>query len=376
MPTALKEKQDGLRFLLEPLSRMYAFLMWARRALYTAELLPRWTPPCPTVSVGNIGWGGSGKTPLAGWLLAWAAQRTVSAVLLTRGYRAKPLRYPHLVTAESLPEEAGDEPLLLARENPQARVLVDPSRRRAGELAARKFKPEMIVLDDGFQHLAVKRDVDLVLLTPQDLHAGWNLVIPAGTWREPEGALTAAGAFLIKAAPDEFKALRKLADQRLVVFERPVFSFSLAPLGLKRVNREERAGDFESKPYLLVSGVGDPEQVERTARSYLGYGPKRHLAYPDHHFFTKEDALEIEGLAAQVRCPYVLCTPKDAVKLGELAGDSFWTLDVQVEFGPTLYSAEPFPAWWELRWQGLRAHYRRLREEAEAKAAAQGGKKG
>lgn len=365
MPS-LAEKQDRLRHVLGPLSRLYAFLMWSRRALYAAGYIKRWAPPCPTVSVGNIGSGGSGKTPLAGWFLAWAGQHAVPAVLLTRGYKARPQRYPHLVTSKCLPEEAGDEPLMLARENPAARVLVDPARRRAGEFAAREFNPKLIVLDDAFQHLDVQRDLDLVLLTPNDLGAGWNRVIPAGTWREGEGALLAADAFLIKVSRDRFKHLRNLVEQRLMVFEKPIFSFSLAPTGLKRVNREERHGDFEAKPYLLVSGVGDPDQVERTAFRYLGYGPQRHLAFPDHHFFTKDDALEIEARAQQARCPYVLCTPKDAVKLGDMAGDIFWTFDLNVEFGPCLYSPDPFPAWWEHRWQSLNQHYRKLREEQAA----------
>ncbi|MDD4952717.1 MAG: tetraacyldisaccharide 4'-kinase [Desulfovibrionaceae bacterium] len=346
--------QRRLRPVLSPFGYAFGLIMRLRRYLYETGRLPRWTAPCLTVSVGNIGWGGSGKTPLAGWLLGWAAQRGLQAALLTRGYGARPEKYPYLVGAESLAEEAGDEPLLLARENPGARVLVDPRRRRAGALACRLYNPALLVLDDGFQHLAVERDLDLVLLRPRDLLSQWNQVIPAGTWREGAEALSRAGAFVLKSRKTTFDKLRPVMEKRLGALGRPVFQFSLVPRGIRRVLGREWANDFDGARYLLVSGVADPSQVKRTARRYFGYPPERCMEFRDHHMFTKNDADDILAEARSAGCEAVLCTPKDAVKLGPLAGAGFWTFDLELVFGQSMFTASNFDVWWTRRYEALR----------------------
>ena len=143
--------------------------------------------------MGNISWGGTGKTPVVGWLLGWAAQKKLKAVVLSRGYKGKPPALPFLVEACGSPLESGDEPLMLAKLFPGASVLVDPVRSRAVRFAEKTLSPGLFVLDDGFQHLGVSRDLNILLLTPDDLGAGWNRVIPGGTWRENSGALADAG---------------------------------------------------------------------------------------------------------------------------------------------------------------------------------------
>jgi tetraacyldisaccharide 4'-kinase len=164
--------------LLSPPAALYAAVMSLRAAAYARGVLPSWRPPRPCVSVGNIRWGGTGKTPVCSWLLDWAAQSNKQCVLLTRGYRAHPPNLPFLVEPDTSPDEAGDEPLLLARANPAAKIVVDPKRARAGKWAWDAWQPDLFVLDDGLQHMAVARDVNLALLTPQDLDTDWNKVIP------------------------------------------------------------------------------------------------------------------------------------------------------------------------------------------------------
>lgn len=367
--------QKALRPVLTPLGAVYSGIMAARRALYERGALARWSPPAPCVAVGNIGWGGTGKTPLCGWLLSWAAGRGLRAVLLTRGYGARAKSHPYLVPPGGLAEEAGDEPLLLAREHPGAAVVVDPLRARGGRFAAGKLSPGFYLLDDGFQHLAVERDLNLVLLRAEDLGDQWGRVIPAGSWREGPSALSRAGAFLLKVGPKTLARLEKPLTARLGGLGKPVFSFALEPTAVRRVTDNERRGGFEGAPYVLVSGVGNPGQVERTATTFLGRTPARHLVFGDHHFFTKRDVARILQEARALGCGHVLCTPKDAVKLGPMADETFWTLDLEVRFGPSLFTQARFDEWWDRRWDTLvlRQTERQTREERRRAEKARGG---
>ncbi|MGE4553703.1 MAG: tetraacyldisaccharide 4'-kinase, partial [Desulfovibrionaceae bacterium] len=334
---------------------LYGALMAAREQAYVRGWLRSWRPSVPTVSVGNIGWGGSGKTPLSGWLLHWAGARGIPAALLTRGYRARPERYPYLVAPDALAEEAGDEPLLLARANPGARVLVDPVRRRAGALAVERFRARLLVLDDGFQHLAVQRDLNLCLLTPHDVGPGWGRVCPAGTWREAAAALGRADAFLVKCGNRRFKDLADRLRARLGGFRRPIFSMQLRPVGVRNLVSGEARRDFEGLPYLLATGVADPGQVATTAARLLGNGPAAQVGYPDHHLFTRRDVAALESRARDLGCRFILCTAKDAVKLGPMATPAFHCLETVVGFGPTLGAPRPFPLWWADRFAELNA---------------------
>ncbi|WP_319470971.1 tetraacyldisaccharide 4'-kinase [uncultured Pseudodesulfovibrio sp.] len=358
--------QNSLAPILKPLSWVYGAGMCMRDSLYRRGLIRSWEPEALTVSVGNIGWGGSGKTPVAGWLLDWAEKNNIEALLLTRGYKAKPVSYPYLVKPGALPEEAGDEPLMLATEHRKAHVVVDPDRTRGGKWAMKKFHPRLVILDDGFQHMAVKRHFNLVLLRIEDLDSQWNRVIPSGSWREPPSALNRADAFMIKASPNAFKKLGPYLTERLGKFRKPVFSFQIRPTSVQHVLTQERRPDLGGARYLLVSGVGSPKQVQHTTQKYFGYPPAKHLVYPDHHSYTKNDVLDLQAAARNLECEAIVCTPKDAVKLGPMCTEEFWQLNLRTDFGPsTIGQDSPFDAWWGRRFETFD---RRRREGLQAAA--------
>lgn len=343
--------------VLKPLAWVYGVGMRLREGLYKRGLFRTWQPAALTVSVGNIGWGGTGKTPIAGWLLDWAQHKGIEALLLTRGYKAKPVKYPYLVQSGALVEEAGDEPLMLATSHPRAHVIVDPNRIRGGQWGVKQFNPKLVVLDDGFQHMAVERHVNLVLLKPADLASQWNMVIPAGSWRESMSALDRADAFMIKVGPTNFAKLKPYFKERLERFHKPIFSFQVQPTGIRQVLRGNTERDFDGGSYLLVTGVGDPELVKRTATSYFGYKPMKHLVYRDHHFYTKSDVLEMQTVARKFGCEAILCTPKDAVKLGPMCTEMFWQFDLRVDFGPSSIGENtPFTTWWNRRYDTFSLH--------------------
>ncbi|OGR39861.1 MAG: tetraacyldisaccharide 4'-kinase [Desulfovibrionales bacterium GWA2_65_9] len=364
----IPELQRRLRPLLLPLGALYAQLMRLRRWLYERGTLGVWRPPCPSISVGNIGWGGSGKTPLCGHLLRWAGKHEEHGVVLTRGYGAKPKRLPLLVTPGADPAQAGDEPLLLAKTHRLARIVVDPKRKRGGTWACERFDPDFVLLDDGFQHLGVARDIDLVLLTPQDLLEGWGRVCPVGSWREGTSALVRASAFLIKVVPGKQPGLSQAIEERLRPLGQPIFTFALKPKGLARLDGSDRAGDLGGADYVLASGIADPAQAAATAAKLLGREPRQVLAFADHHAFTPADVAQIR--AAANGAPVVV-TAKDAVKLRRLADTGgFWTLRTELRFGPKYNADAEFDDWFGARFDELAAHHRQAFREAMQKALA------
>lgn len=339
--------------LLRPLGLLYAEIMNMRRMLYAGGRLSAYRPACPVVSVGNIAWGGSGKTPLAGWVLNFARAASLRAVVLSRGYRANPGAAPLHVRHDTPVEQAGDEALMLARAFPQAAVIAFPRRADAARYAEARFSPDLIILDDGMQHLAVQRDINIVLLRPDDLGPDWKRVIPSGPWREGLSALASASAFALKAEAEEFSRLEGLAWQRLERFAKPLFSFRMVPTGLRSLfpSADEGSGQAAAhrldRPYALVSGVGNPRSVEETALRLLGRPAVRHFAFADHHPYSENDVLAVRGMLP-VPLP-VVCTAKDAVKLGAFRkawnGLPVWVLETEATFGPSLFTDEEFPAW-------------------------------
>ncbi|GAB6061092.1 tetraacyldisaccharide 4'-kinase [Desulfonatronum parangueonense] len=348
---------------------IYSGLMAWRAQAYGKGVLRRWRPPCPCISVGNIRWGGTGKTPVCHWLLNWASRSGMRSVVLTRGYRSRPPALPYLVRPESRPAEAGDEPLLLAQANPDAHVVVDPKRSRSGKWAWSKWSPDLFLLDDGFQHLPVIRDVNLALLLPQDLDQDWNRVLPSGPWREGPKALARADAFLIKLPDlDNFPTFaRELVASRLSLFGKPIFFFAPSPKGLTNLLTSEqthRLPERHDNTYMLVSGVANPALVDHTASALLGAAPRRHDAFADHHAFSPRDIDDIVRKAKTAGAGHVVCTAKDAVKIRDIipldTPVQWWSLDMTIRFASLSDEAPRFAEWLE---QSLKSARQILSEE-------------
>ena len=328
-----------------------------RRRLFRNGVLAAWDPPSFCVSVGNISWGGTGKTPVVDWLLSWCAHHGKKAAVLTRGYRARPPVLPFPVRPEGSPSECGDEPLMLAQRHPDAQVVIDHKRARSGRALAASSMPDIFILDDGFQHLHVRRDLDLVLLDSDDVRANagrerppsnWNTVLPAGTWREPASALADASAFLIKTTPEDWPSLVPDLARKQLSWPRPVFAFRMKPETLRPLGASPAATPGGLGAFILATGIGKPEQAEDTVLRFFGRKPERVIAFPDHCDFRQaRTALESPGLP-------LVCTGKDAVKIAPLQlSVPCYSLDAEAEF----FAALPppggsggelsFPAWWE-----------------------------
>src|SRR2546422_2448081 len=202
-PGSSDQRSSFLRWPLRALAWPYGLAVRARTALYERGWLPRRRLPCRVVSVGNLTVGGTGKTPVVISIAEWLLARGKRVGVLSRGYRRRS-RAPQLLVSDGRtilegPAEAGDEPHLIAWRCPGAVVAVGTDRYRLGRWVLERFPIDCFVLDDGFQHLALHRDVDLLLIDASD-PAGLEALLPAGRLREPLSAAARATALLLTRA--------------------------------------------------------------------------------------------------------------------------------------------------------------------------------
>ncbi|HVS02963.1 MAG TPA: tetraacyldisaccharide 4'-kinase, partial [Thermoanaerobaculia bacterium] len=296
-----------------PWQRLYATAHRWRARWYAgrAKRLPR-----PAVSLGNLHWGGTGKTPLVAAVAARLRDRGLSVAVLSRGY-GRSTRGPLLVSRGDGPEvdpwRAGEEPFLLAEQLPGVAVVVAERRHAGGLLALAELArpPDLFVLDDAFSHLALARDLDLLVLPAADPLAGGKLP-PAGRLREPLAAAGRAHALLLTGAGAAPEAAREVARElRCFGFTGPAFA---APTRVAAPRLA--AGDDPGREagLLLVTGIARPERVRQAAEA-LGLALRGHLAYPDHHPYPPQSVGEITARCRELGALAVLTTAKDRVKL-------------------------------------------------------------
>ncbi len=317
----MNKKNQFLQFL----SQGYRALVWARLLLYQHGLLRQHTLPCPVISVGNITAGGTGKTPMVLYITQLLQQRGQRVVILTRGYRGKRTGTGYVLPVDGTADErqAGDEPALMAQKlqanaeaaGPAARVIVGRKRYRSGQLAIGRFQPDVLVLDDGFQHLALQRTFDLVLIDATDPFGG-ERVLPAGLLREPLGHLRRAHALVITRS-DEVRDTAPLVRRVQALHPAaPLFTGrhvcdTLRWAGSNQTLTPETLADTR---FLAVSGLGKPASFHRLLAG-AGATAGAALDFPDHHWYTPQDAAAIRRMLATQHLDVVITTEKDERKL-------------------------------------------------------------
>jgi tetraacyldisaccharide 4'-kinase len=272
------------------LSSLFGLGVRARNALYDRDILPARRLRGPVVSVGNLSVGGSGKTPFVLLLGELLKQRGVKFDVLSRGYR-RATQGVAMVRPAGSSSEFGDEPLLLARRL-GVPIIVGQDRYEAGAFAENRLGPQLHLLDDGFQHRALARDFDIVLVTPEDAR---DRLLPAGRLREPLGALHRADAVALAsgASPDSF------------------------PLEGKLVWRVRRGIDLRSVPArpVVFCGIARPKNFVLQLRT-AGVEPAAEAFYRDHHAYTEHDIRDLMNLRQRSAASGFITTEKDAISLG------------------------------------------------------------
>jgi tetraacyldisaccharide 4'-kinase len=282
----------------------------------------------PVISVGNLSVGGRGKTPTVAHLARILVEAGERPAILTRGYARARTEDGVVVVSDGVHlladvDRSGDEPLMLAKTLPGSAVLVCDHRALAGALAERALGATIHLLDDGFQHLQLARDLDIVIVTAEDLD---DRPVPFGRLREPVAALAHADAIVVDGstvAPAAFGSTPTFALRRALG--------ALAPLEPDRSWPESRGR------VVAVAGIARPERFFR-ALAEAGWTVAESVSFPDHHRYSARDLTGIAHIATRAGAP-VLTTAKDAMRLLAMR-----PLPVPMAFVPLDVTIEPAAA--------------------------------
>jgi len=300
-------RRGAVSGLLWPASLLFRFVVATRRLLYRVRLLKSVHPGLPVIVVGNLTAGGSGKTPLVIWIAEFLKGKGWSPGIISRGYGVR-VDAPRAATIASTAAEVGDEPILLSRRS-GCPVWVGPDRLRVIEaLRAQHADVDVLVLDDGLQHYALRRDIEIAVVDARGF--GNGRMLPAGPLREPVSRLKSVHAVVSHGAPVRGYAM-KLHGELLH--------------RMTDARQREPGAAFAGKKAHAIAGIGDPN---RFFLQLAGFGIKvvPH-PFPDHYAFTPKDLEFGDGLP-------VMLTEKDAVKLRHAAKPDWWVLPVSAQLDP------------------------------------------
>lgn len=293
--------------MLAPLSAIYGRAVLARRRRFESRPASRLRLARPVVSVGNLAVGGSGKTPFTRWLAGYLVRTGERPSILSRGYRRRSPAAAVIVVSDGRDvladlARAGDEPLMIARTVAGAVVLVCAERYRAGLMAEEHFSCTVHLLDDGFQHVRLERDVDLLMLDEQDVH---DRVLPAGRLREPLEAARSADAVLWTGSAGAVDALTRLGVEE-------TFRLRRTPGPVTALTGEERIAP--GTPVAALAGIARPSRFFRELQD-TGLEIRAELRYGDHHPYSPADVARIRQAVARAGAQWVVTTEKDLVRL-------------------------------------------------------------
>jgi tetraacyldisaccharide 4'-kinase len=296
------------RLALTVLSWPYSTVVRVRNRLYTSGVLTAHRAGVPVICVGNLTTGGTGKTPLVVWLCRLLADRHVRCAILTRGYKMQQ-------------GELSDEPALLSASCPGTAVVVNPDRVAGATEATCSHNAQALVMDDGFQHRRLARDLDIVAIDATQPF-GYGKVLPAGLLREPvTGLRRAHAAVLTRCDQVSPEAMAEIEDKIRRVNPGLVLARSIhVPVGVKTGDGAEIGLDWlGGKRLFAFCGIGNPQSffhtVERLGGTLVGS-----RSYDDHYRYAAGDLDEIRQEAATKGASLILTTQKDWTKIARLAG--------------------------------------------------------
>jgi len=300
-----------MRWMFAPISAIYAAGSFFRWKFYRWGIKKARRAPAPVVSIGNIALGGTGKTPCTIWLAKTLANDGYYPAILTRGY-GRSIR-ERLIVEGDIPTArlAGDEPALMASRLTNIPIAIDPDRygsaREIGGGDGRVF-----ILDDGFQHLKLARDFDLVLLPSNDPFSGGHF-FPWGRLRDGLWRLREADAIIIVGDGD-----KRPAELKYLAADVPVFRARKVLRGVKTLcGKKLSVKVLEDKPVIAFAAIASPDSFERTLQD-VGADIRGRLWFRDHRRFEIGDIRRIEETAERCDADILVTTEKDAVRLAGL----------------------------------------------------------
>ena len=313
----------GSSRLLRALAIPYGWATHCRNMFYDRGWLSQGRLPCRVVSIGNLTVGGTGKTPVTIAVTEALVAAGHRVAVLSRGYRRRS-RTPCVLVSDGRkifvgPEEAGDEPFLIARRCPRAVVAVGSDRYELGRWVLGQCSIDCVVLDDGFQHRALYRDVDLLLVDATD-ERGLQALVPAGRLREPVSAAARATALLVTRveASADAQPVVSLIQQAIGRKVQPIL-VRFTPQGFVDAHTGTAVplDAFTGQRAVIFSGIGNAGAF-RTSVLRQGLIVVDEVVFPDHHAYTTSDIHRVRARAERVGVPVLVTTEKDAVKLQAL----------------------------------------------------------
>jgi len=291
---------------LRPIAFVYCCLVVVRRTLYKLRLLSVYRPPVPVIVVGNMTVGGTGKTPLVIWLVKQLLKEGYSPGVVSRGYGGQARSWPQQVRPDSDPRTVGDEAVIIARQL-AVPMAVGPKRAHAARALLEKSQIDVLVSDDGMQHYALGRDIEIAVVDGVR-RFGNKHCLPAGPLREPLWRLGAADHIVVKGLAGQGEVAMSYTQGRITNLQD----------SSKTITWEE----LQRTPVHLVAGIGHPKHFFEQV-SQKGIESIEH-SFDDHHSFESED------LNFGDEYP-VLMTEKDAIKCRAFASENLWYLPIEAD---------------------------------------------
>lgn len=339
------------RSLFFILSQFYFLAIKVRWLIYRFKLVPQTKMPCTVISVGNITWGGTGKTPAVIMISKLLREMGKRVAVLSRGYRRskkKDKKNKMSIVSDGKKlllssREAGDEPYLLARNLPDVPIIVGKNRINSGKYTIERFASEVVVLDDGFQYWLLNRDIDIVTIDCLNPY-GKGYLIPRGSLREPLSHLSRADIFLLTrvnfVSRDDLQ--RIIGDLGKVNPRSIILESVHRPKYLQGTfSGEKKSLDFiKGKKVVAFSSIGNPYSFEKTLED-LGAKIVKIFRFPDHHDYQGKDLGKIEAtyrIDLEKGEVIAVTTEKDGVRLERVISPEtdrafweIWILKIELE---------------------------------------------
>jgi tetraacyldisaccharide 4'-kinase len=281
------------------------------------------------ISVGNITLGGTGKTPLVIYLAQKLKERQSKVSILTRGYERRKEKLTELAGENKHKvhwTEVGDEPYLLASRLPHVPVVVSKDRSTSGVCAEKKYQAEVLVLDDGFQHWKLSRDLDIVVIDATNPFGNSNL-FPAGILREPVSSLKRADVLVLTKADQISNKQNLIRVLRSYNPDAPLVESMYKINSIERMSNHPSAGmrssvcmeekELQGKKVLAFSGIGNPFSFEESLK-LLKVEVLKHCKFHDHFSYQKKDILNLEKEAKKLRADFMITTEKDSMRIPKM----------------------------------------------------------
>ena len=308
--------------LLLLISLCYGGGVKLRRALYGSGIMGGKKLPCKVISVGNLTLGGTGKSPMTVFLAKRIQQMGYQVVVCSRGYGGRASQKGGIVSDGNhclmAPEDAGDEPVMMAAKLKEIPVVVGKDRYRAGKMALRQFRPDVLVLDDAFQHLRLKRDINLLLMDSRHPF-GNGYLFPRGVLREPASAISWGDAIILTRSnaacgedPDHVPLKPPGWHDNL-----PLFRTSHVPKIYRVIKGKQIAANpdiLTGQRVLAFSGIARNDDFKQTIKK-LGCELAGFLDFPDHYWYSDGEIQQISSMRTKAGAKYIMTTEKDFARI-------------------------------------------------------------